>query len=350
MKKSIIATIAIALVLVIGLGVIGVCSGGFKNWDTNTWFNKTADENTDNQTEDLGEMKFTPSNSEVMMLSVSQPILLAAPTGGYTKTVLLTATVMPADVPDKSLDWHIDWADASVTDTISDYVTVTPTSDGALTANVTCYQSFNHDVVITAVTRVGGMSATCMATYVGAPESVVISGNGVSATSHAGIGSYYALPTGSSYTFNLTGENGFGDVRADMSFTFSVSAEGNIITQDRKYNGNTDMNTYVDGTQKTLAIKDITKITNYVPNAYECSLSGNTLTIKSNSTLTTYYSSSQRVSQMVTYYDSFKSFENDNWYYYVTVTETNSGISQTIKFRPIASVSSISLSPYTIGM
>lgn len=33
-----------------------------------------------------------------------------------------------------------------------------------------------------------------------------------------------------------------------------------------------------------------------------------------------------------------------------TVTETNSGVSQTIKFRPIASVNSISLSPYTIGM
>ena len=121
-------------------------------------------------------------------------------------------------------------------------------------------------------------------------------------------------------------------------------------TQDRKYNGNTDTNTFVEGTQKTLAIKDITKVSNYIPNAYECSLSGNTLTIKSNSTLTEYYSSSQRVSQMVTYYDSFKSFENDNWYYYVTVTETNSGISQTIKFRPIASVASVSLSPYTIGM
>lgn len=350
MKKSIIAIIAIALVLVVGLGVVGIGSNGFKNWDTNTWFNKTAEKNTENKTDNLGEMEFTPSNNEVMMLSVSQPILLAAPNGGYTKTVLLTATVLPADVPDKSLDWHIDWADASVTDNISDYVTITPTSDGALTANVTCYQSFNHDAVITAVTRVGGMSATCMVTYVGAPESVVISGNGIAPVGHSGIGSYYALPTGSSYSFSLAGENSFGDVRADMSFTFSVSAEGNIITQDRKYNGNTGVNTYVDGTQETLAIKDITKVSNYVPNAYECSLSGNTLTIKSNSTLTEYYSSSQRVSQMVTYYDSFKQFENDNWYYYVTVTETNSGISQTIKFRPIASVSSVSLSPYTIGM
>lgn len=348
MKKSIIALVAIALVLVVGISVVGVGSGGFKNWDTNTWFDKAAETDEANA-ELVGDIEFTPSNTEVMMLSVSNPVALAA-ASGYTKTVTVTATIMPADVPDKSVDWYIAWADESVTATLSDYVTITPTSNGSLTANVTCKQSFNNDVVITVVTRVGGMSATCMVTYVGAPESVVITGNGISATAHGGIGSYYALPTGSSYTFNLAGDNGFGDVRAACNYTYTVSAEGNIITQDRKYNGNTGVNTYVDGTQKTLAIKDITKVSNYITNAYGCSLSGNTLTISSNATLTGYYSSSQRVSQMVTYYDSFKQFENDNWYYYVTVTETNSGISQTIKFRPIASVSSVSISPYTIGM
>ena len=348
MKKSKIAFIAIALVLTIGLTVVGVGSSGFSNWNMETWFDK-SNEQTNTAGEDLGEMEFAPENTEVMMLSVSQPILLAAPNGSYSKTVMLTATILPADVPDKSVDWHIAWADDSVTENLADYVTITPTSDGALTANVTCYQSFNNDVVVTVVTRVGGMSATCMVTYVGAPESVVISGNGISATSHSGIGSYYARSTGNTFTFNLSGDNGFGDVRADMSFTFAVSAEGNIITQDRKYNGNTGLNNFVDGTEGTLAIKDISKITNYVPNAYECSLSGNTLTIKSNSTLTSYYSSSARNGQIAMYYDSFKQFENDNCYY-VTVTETNSGVSQTIKFRPIASVSSISLSPYTIGM
>lgn len=348
MKKSIFALVAIALILVVGISVVGVGSGGFKNWDTNTWFDKAAE--TNENTEPLGEYDFTPSNTEVMTLSVSQPIYLAAPAGGYTKSVSLTATILPADVPDKSVDWHIAWSDESVSSPVSDYVTVTPSSDGSLTAMVTCYQPFNNDVVVTVVTRVGGMSATCLVTYVGAPDSVVITGNGISETAHGGIGSYYALPTGSSYTFNLAGNNGFGDVRAACNYTFSVSAEGNIITQDRKYNGNTGVNTYVDGTQKTLAIKDITKITNYVPNAYECTLSGSTLTIKSNSTLTGYYSSSVRSGQTATYYDSFKQFENDNWYYYVTVTETNSGATQTIKFRPIASVSSISLNQYTIGM
>lgn len=287
MKKSIIVLVAIALIFAIGLTVVGIGSSGFSNWDTNSWFNKeTQTEQKSENTKPVGDLEFTPSNTEVMMLSVSNPVALAS-ASGYTKTVTVTATIMPADVPDKSVDWYIAWADESVTATLSDYVTITPTSNGSLTANVTCKQSFNNDVVITVVTRVGGMSATCMVTYVGAPESVVITGNGVSTTSHSGIGSYYALPTGSSYTFNLAGDNGFGDVRAACNFTYTVSAEGNIITQDRKYNGNTGVNTYVDGTQKTLAIKDITQITNYVPNAYTCSLSGNTLTISSNATLQT---------------------------------------------------------------
>jgi hypothetical protein len=312
MKKSIIATIAIAIFLVVSLGVVGIGSGGFKNWDTDTWFEK-SDVPNNNVAEDLGDMEFTPENTEMMMLSVSQPILLAAPNGGYTKTVLLTATVRPDDVPDKSVDWHIDWADEGVNETLADYVTITPTLDGALTANVTCYQSFNHDVVVTVVTRVGGMSATCMVTYVGAPESVVINGNGIAPTGHSGIGSYYALPTGSTYTFDLSGANGFNDVRAAMSFTFSVSAEGSIITQDRKYNGNTMTNTWMDGTESSVAIKDITKVSNYIPNAYECSLTGSTLSIKSNSTLTGYYSASQRSGQIVIYSDSFKSFADDNW-------------------------------------
>ncbi|MDD3831653.1 MAG: hypothetical protein PHW00_03230 [Clostridia bacterium] len=350
MKKSIIAIISIALVLAVGLSVIGVGSQGFSNWDTNTWFNKESEsEETTEAIDTFGDVEFTPSNSNFVSLSVSRPLAMAA-ASGYSKSVSLTATVLPLDVPDKSVDWYIAWSDESVTATLSDYATVTPTSDGSLTATVTCYQSFNDDIVVTVVTRVGGMSASCLVTYVGAPESVSIVGNGVSTTAHSGIGSYYALPTGGSYTFDLSVDNGFGDVRTACNYTYTVSAEGNIITQDRKYNGTTGVNTYVDGTQETLAIKDITKVTSYISNAYECSLSGTTLTITSNATLTGYYSSSTRTGQMVTYYDSFTSFENDNWYYYVTVTETNSGASQTIKFRPIASVASVSLSQVTIGM
>lgn len=349
MKKSIIAIIAIALVLTVGLTVVGIGSSGFSNWKTDTWFNDKAAEITDisdtNQAEQ--DLAVETHDTTTMMLSAT-PVMLAN-ADGYTKSVQLTATVLPADVPDKSVDWLIEWENTSTAATVTDYVTITPTSDGALTATVTCKQPFNENIVVTVMTRVGKNTATCLVTYVGAPESVSIVGNSISASSLSGVGSYYALPTGSTYTFTLSGENGFGDVRADCNYTYTVSAVGNIITQDRKYNGNNDTNTFIDGTEKTLAIKDIKKVSNYIPSAYDCSVSGNQLSITSNATLTNYYASSARSGQVVVYSDSFKAFENDAWYYTVTVTETNSGATQTIKFRPIASVNSISLNNFVVG-
>ena len=52
---------------------------------------------------------------------------------------------------------------------------------------------------------------------------------------------------------------------------------------------------------------------------------------------------------MVTYYDSFKAYEDDNWYYELTVTESNSGATQKIRFRPEVSVSSVTLNNVKIG-
>jgi len=348
MKKSIITTIAIALVFAVGLTVIGVGSSGFSNWNAKSWFNSEVAE-TPISKEAVSEQDINVQMFGTPTMLLSSAPAMAATENGYTKAVTLTATVLPADVPDKSVDWFIEWSDISITETVTDYVTITPVSDGALSATVTCEQSFNNDIVVTVVTRVGKNSATCLVTYVGAPETVSVVGNGITASSLSGVGSYYALPTGSTYTFTLTGENGFGDVRTACNYTYNVSAVGNIITQDRKYTGTTGTNTYIDGTEGTVAIKDITKVTTYIASAFDYAISGNQLSITSNATLTGYYSSSVRSGQNVTYYDSFKSYENDSWYYTVTVTETNSGASQTIKFRPVASVASISLNSTTVG-
>lgn len=300
---------------------------------------------------DGDKLSVIPQNTEVMTLRVSEPYYMASPlaVNGYTKSVDLTATIFPEEVADKTVDWYIEWSDSQASGTVTDYVTVTPASDGALKATVTCYQPFDGDIVVTVVTRSGKKSATCLVSYVGAPETLRITANGISTTSHASIGAYYKLPTGSTYTFTLSGENGFNDVRTDCNYTYSVRAYGNIITADRKYNGLTDTNTFVDGTEATLAINDITKVSNYIPYVFAYSISGNTLSIESNATLTSYYSSSQRSGQMVTYYDSFKAYEDDNWYYELTVTESNSGATQKIRFRPEVSVSSVTLNNVKIG-
>ena len=69
----------------------------------------------------------------------------------------LTATITPDDATNKAVDWTIAfvnpesaWAEGK---TVTDYVTVTPTSDGALTANVECLQAFGEQVRVTVTSR-----------------------------------------------------------------------------------------------------------------------------------------------------------------------------------------------------
>lgn len=98
----------------------------------------------------------------------------------------LTATVMPENATDKTVDWTVDWTapphsgtnihsvaarDISYTIEggqqhsggstqgnttevpVTDYVTVTPTSDGALTANVECFKAFGTKIKVTVTSR-----------------------------------------------------------------------------------------------------------------------------------------------------------------------------------------------------
>lgn len=69
----------------------------------------------------------------------------------------VTATITPSDATNKQVDWSVAWNNASSTwatgKTVSDYVTVTPSSDGALTATVTCLQGFSEKVVLKVVLR-----------------------------------------------------------------------------------------------------------------------------------------------------------------------------------------------------
>lgn len=89
----------------------------------------------------------------------------------------LTATITPENATNKAVDWTIAWAGYGHHDdpnagggifesvsaqsedywadgkTVTDYVTVTPTSDGALTANVECIKDFGEQVRVTVTSR-----------------------------------------------------------------------------------------------------------------------------------------------------------------------------------------------------
>lgn len=108
----------------------------------------------------------------------------------------LTATIVPENATDKTVDWAIAWAESrgehtggtnainpvdstydsddthdtsnswSEGKTVTDYVTVTPTSDGALTANVECIKDFGAQVKVTVTSRDNSdVKANCLVDY-----------------------------------------------------------------------------------------------------------------------------------------------------------------------------------------
>ena len=81
-------------------------------------------------------------------------------------TANVTATITPNNAANKQVDWSLQFVDAGTAwssgKEISDYVTVTPTSDGALTASVNCYQPFGEQIVLTVTSRDNAeASASC---------------------------------------------------------------------------------------------------------------------------------------------------------------------------------------------
>ena len=69
----------------------------------------------------------------------------------------LTATVMPSDATNKKVDWSVtfvnpssSWATGKV---ITDYVTITPNADGALSAVVECKQAFGEQIAVKVTSR-----------------------------------------------------------------------------------------------------------------------------------------------------------------------------------------------------
>ena len=81
----------------------------------------------------------------------------------------LTATITPADAANKKVDWTIAFKNASSTwatgKTVTEYATVTPSADGALTAVVENVAAFGEQIIVKATSRDNAEAyATCTTT------------------------------------------------------------------------------------------------------------------------------------------------------------------------------------------
>lgn len=166
-------------------------------------------------------------------------------------TVTLVATVEPADAPDKSVDWSVNWSDdaALKESDITQYLTCTPETDGSTTATVTCKKSFGNDKIIIKVkTRDGGFEAFCTVTFVGIPTSLTVTTDISLATQVKGPYSFDYYPVGSNRTveMGIVLDNGVHDVSDTYYETLEIS-----VAYPKVQAYLTTSNTELDPTPKT---------------------------------------------------------------------------------------------------
>lgn len=157
------------VVAVVLAGVILVCAGGVSGWFLNERFGKKAEIDHDNQ------LAFTPGEEDGIMRLSAETVVAE----GGAKVHRLTATLQPEGAED-SVDWSISWGETAVywdgqeigqdkvdKGEVTDYVTLTPTSAGACTADVVGIKDFGTQIIITAAAHSDPyIKATCTVDYV----------------------------------------------------------------------------------------------------------------------------------------------------------------------------------------
>ena len=222
-----------AVVAAVGLAAVvaaGVCLGAvFTRGDTAV-------------PEDFGQqMQVTPSGgNEYISLSA---VMRQNETGQTVQQI--TATVTPPEATNAIVDWSIEWGSTQGSwgsgsqGDISDYLTITPTTDGALTAEVECLAPFGTQAIITANIRgYEDISDTCTVDYVQKYSDVTAQFNFTNTTSSKNIAwslgasttTTVAFPDAENYA-DLTGYTGKShSATADYSDVYTIESGAASVT------------------------------------------------------------------------------------------------------------------------
>lgn len=294
--------------------------------------------------------------------------LAAAQANGQTVDVKIKASVSPWDAANQAVDYSIAWGVAPThgKEAVTDYVTVTQDADGSLTATISCKKAFDSDkIIVTVTTRDGGYTAKCTVSFVGVANSIVISNSTLNPISDSNRGVYYQLGTNKTYNFDIALENIFGKV-GSQNLTVTLGGSGSLYFGKEFVDGSSGMASFSDMSQKSMA----DMVNSFISSA---TISGNTLTLKTGSkVIESYYSSAENDEYGLgtTYNDRYvfedeygltggKDFEKNgkantaalpSCYFTVTVKDTVSGISETIKVWLVTSVKGVSLDKTNVSI
>lgn len=330
-----VKVLAIILILTLLLGSLGL---GFYFMKKNEILEQIM-EKVEQQTENGSEAEpETPTEEGGQPTEVTEPTLSftsftesvglklapmnAAGDRGVTGlTHVLTATVLPSTAKNKAVDWAIVWADSNNTANISEYLTITPDSDGSTIATVTCLKAFTGNAVVVVTTRESAYTAECLVTYVGVPTDMSVSCNGITISNNV-----CALGVGESYAFNVAPVNTLGPAGSGyQNLTVTLDAVGSVVLGNytKFSNGSEEWSSTADHTVTVQSLID---------NFIELSYSNGVATVTTKKTIDSYYDYITRMDGGRTrlYTDKFHSYV-DECYFRLTVTEPISHVSKTIK-------------------
>lgn len=178
------------------------------------------------------KMTFTAAGSGIPLAQFGDP---EGTTSTARAEVRIEAYVVPENANNREVDFSVAWDEGAQrsAEPVTDYVTVTPETDGSRVATVVCIKGFGDDIIlITVTTRDGGFQASCTVTFEGAPSSLKFMYNDTEYSSSSEI----TVQTNAEYSvkLKLVGEFGevgekFGDfevVSVTMQGKFNAKREG----------------------------------------------------------------------------------------------------------------------------
>ena len=254
------------------------------------------------------------NTAHIQLMAASEPMMTA--TGTITQRIV--ATVYPSNASNKKVDWSVSWGDPSNTSNVSNYITVTPDSDGSTSATVTCKAAFSGNIVITATTRQNGYKADCVATFVGVPANIDIITNLTAASDG------YHVAVGNTYAFTTELSNPFGEVgNAYKTLQVSVKGVGTIKVASKEVYVSSGNTKWYDELAKEISIESIAS------QFVDASISSDgSIIVNVKKSIESYYSSMDRIDSGRTQYyqDCFREYVT-NCYFQIILTEPKSGIS-----------------------
>lgn len=314
--------------IIVGITLCGIVFEWFTPKNEKPEETKPNTEQTESANTDVSNDYSTDFvNTQNVKLMSAGP-MRAVPGQNYAEQTL-SATVLPATANNKAVDWSVAWAETQ-SGNVSDYVTVTPSSDGSTSATLRCYQPFTGNIVVTVTTRESGYTAECIVTFVGIPTEINVSGPFAESAD-----GYYYVGVGDTYTYSVDLNNLFGTVGVDyQDVNVTLGGYGSVVLGDYDYYSQSKTSKWYEDTLHTVTLESLKD------KFMSVSYSNGSLNITTVKTIESYYEKMNRIDGGRTrnYENKFKEYATDDAYFYIRIDQPDTGLSKLMKIKFDATV------------